>query len=152
MRAAAARSPAAGTLQGLVAHSIATLGIEGIRTSDHARGAKADGAKSLLWLNRASTFMTRLMRGLADGAEPKAAAGSAYSEVLRPYPGFVTSRVVGTAMGLCPPMKSILSKLELPDEGEAQVQLSSFLALMEPLTAEVMELMVSSGINFPDKV
>jgi hypothetical protein len=45
---------------------------------------KSCGSHSLLWLNRASTFMTTFMRGMYDGAEPKAAAQAAYAKVLEP--------------------------------------------------------------------
>ena len=153
VRAAATAAGAAGRpLQGLVAHRIDAIGVEGIRTSDHSRGSAADGAKSLLWLNRAATFLARLMRGLADGVEPKAAASAAYTHALGPYHGFMTSKVVGTAMGLCPPRETILRKLDLPSEEEASAQLAAFLARLEPLVANVGALMASNGLDFPDKV
>jgi hypothetical protein len=134
------------TLQGMVEYHIATSGLEGIRTSK-AKG-KVSGSLALLWLNRASSFMTGLMHGLAEGKEATVAAADSYDEiticigsrrglhmtagtfsyryetVLKPYHGFVARNVVGTAMGLCPPMEVILQKLQLPnkEEGIRQMQ------------------------------
>lgn len=145
-KAAASMGEHGATLNSMCSHVVQTMTVEG------ARKSKDNGAKALLWLNRASTFMTRLMRGLADGLAPKEAAAKAYGDILKPYHGFMTSKVVGTAMGLVPNIETILKKLDLPTEEEGKRQMDAFLALMEPLTQEVMAIIDSHGINFPDKV
>ena len=149
LRAAAAAVPAGGgdTLQGVVAHEVSSLGVDpGIRRSLDC------GAISLLWLNRASAFITRLIRALADGRKPNEAAAEAYAQVLAPYHAFVTRNVVGTAMGLAPPKDAILQRLELPSEAVATEQMLAFLARMEPLVDAVRAIIESHGLDFSDRV
>ena len=147
-KGAAAMGEKGASLSSLCTHAVETSGVEAIRKS------KDNGAKALLWLNRASTFMTRLMRGLADGLPPKEAAAKAYAEILKPYHGFMTSKVVGTAMGLVPSIEVICKKLEWAgmDDPGGKAEMDAFLALMEPLVAEVMALVEAHNLNFPDKV
>lgn len=130
------------TLQGMVAHELRELGGAGIRKD------KVCGSHSLVWLNRASTFITKLMRGIADGAEPSAAASAAYDSVLRPYHGFVAQKVAGAAMSLCPAKPLILAGLRLPSEEVATRQMDAFLRRMEPLSAAVLEMLnAADGIS-----
>ena len=86
-------------------------GVEGVR-----RSKQHTPCKSILWLNRASTFIAMFIRGLSDGKEAKLASAEAYDTVLRPYHGFMAKKVVGNAMGLCPAREAILRKFRLPDE------------------------------------
>ena len=114
--------------------------------------AQGNGGKALLWLNRASTLITAIMRGIYEGKDPKVAAGEAYETVLKPYHGFMTKKVVGTALGICPAKEAILQKLQLPTEEAAKEQIAAFLKLMEPLLAAIMAVILKYDIHFEDKV
>jgi hypothetical protein len=108
----------------------------------------ANGVVGLLWLNRALHYITLMVKGLHEGATSKEAARAAYNGALKPYHGWVTSKFVGAAMGMCPDKSDILKKLGIthPDE------LQRFIGLLEPIVHETLALLDSSGCNFPDKV
>ena len=147
-RALAEMGDEAATLQSIMTAVIRDKGgVEGVRTSK-----EPTTCKSILWLNRATTFITMFIRGIHDGKESKVASSTAYDTILKPYHGFMTKKVVGTAMGLCPSADVIRTKFNLPDEAAAAEQMGAFLALMEPLTAAVLALIEKNGLNFDDKV
>ena len=84
------------TLLGIVKHQISTLGPAA------CAAAKANATKSLLWLNRAATFISQLLRALAMGMDSDKAAYMAYSNVLKPYHGWMTEKIVGNAVSYGP--------------------------------------------------
>ena len=88
-RALAEMGDEAATLQSIMTAVIRDKGgVEGVRTSK-----EPTTCKSILWLNRATTFITMFIRGLHDGKESKVAASTAYDTVLKPYHGFMTKKV-----------------------------------------------------------
>lgn len=136
MREAAAEVPppssGGATVKYMIFHELRVHGVEGIRQD------RKCGSHSLLWLNRASSFLCSLVRGIHSGKEPKVAASDAYKAILEPFHGWVTKKLQGTAMGLCPSKEAILANLGLFSEVEASAQLEAFLRLMEPLNAAVL--------------
>ena len=83
------------TLLGMIQHQITTLGPE------QCDAAKTNGTKSLLWLNRAASFICRLLRLLSEGMESNDAAYKAYEEVLKPFHGWMTQQACGGARLWC---------------------------------------------------
>jgi len=66
------------TLQAMCTHLIDTVGAEACRNDN------TSGIRCLLWLNRASTFITQLIKGILEGDEPHVAADKAYVAFLQP--------------------------------------------------------------------
>jgi hypothetical protein len=131
------------TLKGMIQHHIETLGPQ------KCAAAKANGTKSLLWLNRAATFISRLLRLLIEGKSSSEAAYAAYEEVLKPYHGWMTQQVVGNAVSLGPNREKIFTQLEITQE-QAEKIVPDFCDKMEKLTTEVKEFLVANNAFFTD--
>mmetsp|Transcript_36894 Transcript_36894/g.84566 ORF Transcript_36894/g.84566 Transcript_36894/m.84566 type:complete len:211 (+) Transcript_36894:110-742(+) len=129
------------TLQGMIKYHIETLG------KDKCAAEKKNGTKSLLWLNRAATFICMMLRNLSDGMETKDAAYDAYEKVLKPYHGWMTQQVVGNAVSLGPLRDDIYKKMELTHEAAAE-QVPAFCSAMEKLSAHVKKLLVDNDAHF----
>eukprot|EP00326_Haptolina_ericina_P007043 CAMPEP_0181208404 /NCGR_PEP_ID=MMETSP1096-20121128/22099_1 /TAXON_ID=156174 ORGANISM="Chrysochromulina ericina, Strain CCMP281" /NCGR_SAMPLE_ID=MMETSP1096 /ASSEMBLY_ACC=CAM_ASM_000453 /LENGTH=207 /DNA_ID=CAMNT_0023299465 /DNA_START=31 /DNA_END=654 /DNA_ORIENTATION=+ len=129
------------TLLGMIQHQITTLGPE------QCDAAKTNGTKSLLWLNRAASFICRLLRLLSEGMESNDAAYKAYEEVLKPFHGWMTQQVVGNAVSLGPARAKIFELLDLTPELAAE-QVPAFCDKMEALTADVLKMLVDNRANF----
>ena len=148
VRKAAAQVPGNGgaTLQGIVRHALANY--------DHQSLARSTTSMvgGVLWLNRATTFISAFIRGLADGLPSREAAGAAYDSTLRMYHSLMTAAFVSRAMTLCPERDKIIERLRLPSEEVGREQLAAFLGLMEPLVEEIRSFLDASGANFPDRI
>ena len=114
------------------------------------------GTRALLWLNRATTFITLLIDKVAEGKEPSAAAKETYQDVLKPYHGMMTSMVVGKAMSAAPKKEVILDALGPADrpltEDEAKVQMEAFLTPMKALVGKILKFLEAEECNFDNKV
>lgn len=134
------------TLQGIVTYALATFDRRDLarKTTSMVGG--------VLWLNRATTFITAFIRGLADGLPSRDAAAAAYDRTLRMYHSAVTAAFVSRAMSLCPEREVIIARLNLPSEEAGKQQLAAFLGLMEPLVEEIRAFLDAKGANFPDRI
>ena len=133
------------TLQGIVKYALDTY--------DRRELAKKTTSMvgGVLWLNRATTFISVFIRGLADGLPSERAAKQAYAG-LKPYHTAFTSAFVSRATSLCPERSKIIEKLRFASEAASKQQLSAFLGLMEPLVEEIRAFLDHVGANFPDRI
>lgn len=129
------------TLVGMIKYHIETLGKE------KCAAEKKNGTKSLLWLNRAATFICLMLRNLSQGMETKDAAYDAYEKVLKPYHGWMTQQVVGNAVSLGPVRDDIYKKMDLTPEAAAE-QVPIFCDSMEKLSGQVKQLLVDNDAHF----
>lgn len=129
------------TLLGMIKYHIETLGKE------KCAAEKKNGTKSLLWLNRAATFICMMLRNLSKEMETKDAAYDAYEKVLKPYHGWMTQQVVGNAVSLGPVRADIYKKMDLTPEA-ASAQVPVFCDAMEKLSAEVKKMLVDNDAHF----
>lgn len=136
------------TLKSMVTYQLETMGADACRT------AKDNATKSLLWLNRSTTFMSVLLRNIvsADTDDATSAAYAAYEKVLKQYHTDTNVFVVGNAMSLAPGRSGVLSALQMTTEELVQTQLIPLLELMEPLVAWISAMLSELGANFPDKM
>ena len=96
-----------------------------------------------------------MLRNLTKGMETKDAAYDAYEKVLKPYHGWMISKVVGSAMSSAPKKEVILDRLGHPDkpltDEEAKAQLAAFVTPMKALVTKISDFLEKEGCNFPDK-
>lgn len=133
------------TLQAMCTHLIDTVGAEACRNDN------TSGIRCLLWLNRASTFITQLIKGILEGDEPHVAADKAYVAFLQPWHGWMMGKFVQQVMYAAPPKEKMFRWLELPSEEEALKQMREYVALMEPICSEILAFMEEIQCNWPDK-
>merc|ERR1719231_139317 len=119
----------------MMKHHIETLGKE------KCAAEKKNGTKSLLWLNRAATFICMMLRNLSKGMETSEAAYDAYEKVLKPYHGWMTQQVVGNAVSLGPARADIYTKMNLTPEAAAE-QVPVFCDAMEKLSTQVKQMLI----------
>jgi len=129
------------TLLGMIKYHISTLGKE------KCAAEKSNGTKSLLWLNRAATFICVMLRNLSKDMATKDAAYDAYEKILKPYHGWMTQQVVGNAVSLGPERDEIIRKMDLTKDSAAQ-QLPLFCDAMEKLSSHVKQLLVENDAHF----
>ena len=144
-------SPKKLTLEGMVTKEKAAKGDKWKKMG----GDNKTGTRGILWLNRATTFITMLMEKVAGGMEPSAAGAEAYATILKPYHGWMISKVVGSAMSSAPKKEVILDRLGHPDkpltDEEAKAQLAAFVTPMKALVTKISDFLEKEGCNFPDK-
>ena len=83
------------------------------------------------------------------------AGAEAYATILKPYHGWMISKVVGSAMSSAPKKEVILDRLGHPDkpltDEEAKAQLAAFVTPMKALVTKISDFLEKEGCNFPDK-
>ena len=155
------KSDLEGNFDNLVARKSAeTPGIEGtIKSEMESKGAKACKKDSkgpvmaLLWSKRAMDFIVTFVELLIENKmTPSECSSKIYQEKLKPYHGWFTSKIVGTAMGMCPTREDIMKKFTFTSEDEMTAAMGRFVKVMRPLIDQIHAALEAAGANFPDKV
>uniref|UniRef100_A0A7S2Z8A6 Glycolipid transfer protein domain-containing protein n=1 Tax=Chloropicon laureae TaxID=464258 RepID=A0A7S2Z8A6_9CHLO len=109
--------------------------------------------KGLLWLKRAMQFLVELLGILHrdKDASVSTAANDAYTKVLQPYHGWITSGVFWAALKLVPSRDGLFEKLG-GESDKLHEDMGTFISQFEGVLSKIHSHMDSQGLNFPDKV
>ena len=148
LAAAIAASPETmATIEGAIKSEMASKGEKGCKKE--SKGP----VMALLWSKRAMDFIVTFVERLIDGkSTPSECSSQVYREKLKPYHGWFTSKIVGTAMGMCPTREDIISKFKFASNDEMVAAMKRFVEAMRPLMDQIHAALESNGANFPDKV
>jgi len=134
------------TLQDLVVHDLKHRGRHEVRAD------RSSGTVGLIWAKRNAHFVVMYLELLHT--KPDIAAGECaqetYEKILMPYHGWLTSKFVSTVMGLAPSREDIYSKLGL--DADPLKAIGEFVAVANPVIAEMQRLLDEHDCDFPDKV
>ena len=110
-----------------------------------------NGTKSLLWMNRGLQFFHTLIRNLLQNIPSSEAGYKTYEEVLLPYHGWMTQKVVGNALSYAPPISNILEKIGV-DEREGRQRFETLQTKLKLVSDMVTDLLIRYCANFQSKV
>jgi len=116
------------------------------------RADKTSGVIGVLWAKRAVNFIVMYLDLLAtrdDLTAPKCAQLT-YETVLMKYHGWLTSKAIGAVMSLAPSRQEIFTKLNV--SAEPKKAIGEFVAVLNPVLAEIQRVLDEHDCDFPDKV
>lgn len=136
-----------GSLRGMMEFELATMGRDKVRVD------KSTGVIGMLWAKRAVQFIMVFLELL--GSRPDLAAGACaretYERVLSKYHGWLTSKAVGSVMGLAPSREDIFAKLEL-SAATASAKIAELVTTIRVVVDNLDAVLAKGDCDFPDKV
>ena len=133
------------TLQDMVKMQIKMYG------SKECESRSVNGTKSLLWMNRGLRFFQTLIHNLLQNIPSSEAGYKTYEEVLLPYHGWITQKVVGNALSYAPPISNILYLIGV-DEQVGRERFERLETNLKVVSDKVTTLLQSYGADFQSKV
>jgi hypothetical protein len=126
-----------------------------VKTLDVIRRKRKESALACaLWMSRALLFVARFGSRLIErpGSTPTEVAKEVYTEVLRPYHGFIIASIVSMAFSLAPSRVEFFNRIGgcTEEECAATGELHAFVTHVLPQVEAYHNYFVSRGWNFPD--
>lgn len=124
-----------------------------VQANEHTSNSSC--TKGLLWLKRAMQFVVGLMDKMQQDpmCSVAQAASDAYTEVLSPFHGWITSGIFKVALNVVPSREALFTKLALDTGADTlEADMGRFVSDFGGVLSKIHDYMVSKGLNFPDKV